>query len=70
MQLEEEVICLVQEALAMVDEVGFEPPSMEEQGNVVHGVVRKLFLGMWKALMGWEMVYIWVVAIGFLVCLN
>jgi hypothetical protein len=38
MQLEE-VTCLVQKAFAMVDKVGFEPPSMEEQGNVVHGVV-------------------------------
>jgi hypothetical protein len=30
MQLEEEVTCLVQEALAMVDEIGVQPPSMEE----------------------------------------
>jgi hypothetical protein len=39
MKLEEEVTCLVQQALAMVNEVKVEPPLMEEQGNVVHGVV-------------------------------
>jgi hypothetical protein len=50
MQLEEDVTSIVQQACALLDEMGAEPQNMDETKNLDHGGNATSILGVWMLI--------------------